>query len=461
MSLAAAIEAEIARRRLLPFATRVVLGYVPAEHLELLCCELERVERGEVRRLMISAPPGHGKSTAVQAFVAWFLGRQARRRVLMISASDGLARRNSRVVRDLVSSDWYPWPASNFETEAINEWELSNGSGVRAIGVGGVVTGFRCECIVLDDVQPDRGSKSTRDTLEEYWREIASTRLEPGGIVVCIATRWGQDDFIARLLAGEGGASWRYINLPAISEGDGDPLARPEGAALWPARWSLELLKQKRAEVGSSAFDSQFQGAPVPDGGLLFKNDWLEHRYNNAPDFVKTAAGLDSAWKVGVSHDRSAAVLVGVDDKGHFYVHDAWAARVAYPDLKARVGELNAFWKPTAWPIEDAASGMALLAELKETRVPAIAMSAGGKDKISRAEQLTPLFESGKVHFRSEPAIVPLLAELNEFPGGRHDDMVDALLYAIQYLNRPRSKRIWDSVQARRAPVDWHPGLVG
>ena len=247
-------------RALTIFAQRVAPWFKTPEHVRFLAEQLEAVESGECRRLAISCPPGHGKSTLMQAFIAWYIGRDAARRVLAISGNGALARHSSRCIRGMVES-----PESSFAAklsgESLEEWRTSEQGGVRAVGRDGPVPAFRAEICLVDGLQIDAGTPASRDDDERWFREVVSTRLEPNGAVILFATRLHEDDLIGRLKAGSSAKEWRFIDLPAIANSS-DLLGRSEGEALWPERWPLELLTERKAEVGSMAFSCQYQGAP-------------------------------------------------------------------------------------------------------------------------------------------------------------------------------------------------------
>lgn len=458
--LAAEARAELARRKLIDFAQAVLPWYEAPRHIRYLAELLERVERGDIKRLAISAPPGHGKSTLLQAFLAWFLGRDPRRRILALSASEALARRNSRATRGIVQADEWPWPQTTLVGESLEEWYTAQGGGVRAIGQTGTVTGFRAEMVLCDDVQPDAGSETTRETLEEWFRGVLSTRLEPDGCAVLIATRWHDDDLVGRLQTGESASQWHFVNIEAIA-GDADLFGRAPDEALWPERWPLELLEKKRAEVGSNAFACQYQGDPVPAGGAIFKPEWFP-RYDSLPSqcvFNETADDIarrhlegqyqppqfplvtiqaaDSAWKEGLTHDRSAIATLTTDLRD-IYVVDLWFGRVEYPDLKRIAKEVYSKHRPRSLYVEEAASGYALVADLKSsTGIPIIGIPPGREAKEARAESVTGLFEAGRVKFPRNASWMPeLLAEFLRFPYGRHDDIVDAVVLGIRQMQQ-------------------------
>src|SRR5581483_4351451 len=244
-AVAEAATSELARRELLEFCALTYPGFVAAPHLKLLAGLLERVERGDLRRLIVSLHPGSGKSTLMQLFSSWYLGRNPSRRIISTSAAERLVVRNSRAVRDVLREPAWPFEAAlASDSTAATVWETTAGGGMFAIGVDGTITGWRSHLIVCDDLQDGPGSKLERDNLEAWFRGKLLTRLEPNGAVVIVQTRWSKDDLPGRLLAGARGNAWEYVRIPALSEGEGDPLERPEGAALWPSRFNVEALEE-------------------------------------------------------------------------------------------------------------------------------------------------------------------------------------------------------------------------
>lgn len=454
-------EQYLARESFLDFAHRVYPGFQAPRHIVFLAGLLEKVERGEIKRLCISAPPGHGKSSALQIFLAWFLGRNPRRRILALSASERLAQRNSRVTRGIVQSDAWPWKDIQLVGNSIEQWYTNKEGGVRAIGRTGVLSGYRAELALLDDVQSDVGSETTRASDVAWFNEELATRLEPDGAIVLIQTRWIDSDLPGYLRDGEAAGQWTFVNLPAIAE-ENDSLGRIAGEALWPERWPIELLEQKKAEIGSSAFSALYQGDPVPSGGAMFQTSWLEGRYDTLPaacvstkpyeaqvrdlqyatlyglrspsaviPLIRVQA-IDAAAKTGLNNDRTAVATV-VTDLKDFYIENVAIARVDYPGLRRLVVEQFERYRPNAVYIEQASNGQAVIDDLRSsTSLPIVPLKASDS-KEARASAVTGLFEAGKVKFRSthEPWLAEVLAEFARFPHGKHDDALDAIVWAL------------------------------
>jgi predicted phage terminase large subunit-like protein len=481
-----AVRAELARRGLLDFAARVHPKWQSPRHIQYLASLLERVEAGEIQRLAISAPPGHGKSWLLQTFLAWFLGRDPRRRILAISASESLAKRNSRDAQALVTHDAWPFPDCELSTDSVLDWSTRKGGSVRAIGKGGVISGFRAELAIVDDLQADAGSDATRASDFEWFQGVLSTRLEPDGAAVVIQTRWHDSDAIGQIMESEAASQWKFINLPAIAT-DKDVLGRNPGDVLWPERWPLTKLEAKKAEVGGNVFASLYQGDPVPSGGLLFKPEWFEHRFDLIPATCAASKSyeeqlaeriewnetgyrpensaatiptirimaVDASSKSTLAHDPTAIATIATD-LHDFYIENVWIGRVNFPDLRRVVIEQYERFKPGRCYIETAANGQALIDELEHsTSLPIVGLTARDS-KIARAESTTGMFEAGRVKFpRNAPWLQYVLSEYARFPAGRNDDAVDAVTWALLMAQDVVNRAIADAhYYAQRAQLN-------
>jgi predicted phage terminase large subunit-like protein len=445
-AIAEAASEELARRSLLDFCQRTIPDFAAPRHIKHLAELLESVERGDLRHLLVTLHPGSGKSLLLQGFAAWYFGRNPRRKIIAASAGAELAERNSRASRGLFSEPRWPFEGVELSkaTSAQNRWDTTQGGGLFAVGVGGGITGWRGDLLLLDDLQNDALSVGERDGLWQWFTGVLTPRLEPGGAVILVQQRWGPDDLPGRIMESAEASDWTVVRLPAIAE-ENDPLGRSVGESLWPERWPLAELERQRLVMGSRAFETAFQGNPIPAEGNLIRAEWFSTRYGEPPtEFSKVVCALDAAAKVGVANDYSALVKIGVA-KGAFYVLDVWRAKVEFPALIRRVTALgDETPKPSAIYVEDASNATALIQALKrEAHLPIVPVTAKGS-KISRVEGITGTLEAKKVFLpKDAPWLLDFERELLSFPAGKHDDMVDAFTLALSKLTGRNLPENW------------------
>lgn len=473
----------LARGHLLDFGRYVYPGFEDPPHIKLLAELLEKIERGELRRLMVNLPVRHGKSVLCsQIFPAWFVGRNPRRKVIAVSHDEGLAVVNSRAAKHLVDDERWPFDARlSSDSTAAARWNMAAGGGVYAIGIGGGITGRGADCLIIDDALHDGQSQLEMDKAFAWYSEVAFPRLEPGASVIVVGARFADQDLCGQILESPDAASWRgasgaVVRIPAIAE-DSDVLGRQEGEALWPSRMDLDELAMRRSAMTERAFAAQFQQDPVPAGGKFYRLEWLSHFYDELPHTIAipkssdeivreklfgeqpartqqllVVQAIDSAWKTGPSSDYSVLATIA-SDMVDFYIVDIWRQRVQYPDLRRAAIDRYDLLQPRIVYCEEAASGFAVVQELKRsTPIPIVGVKPV-ESKEARAEAVLPLFESGRVKLRSNaPWVSEFVAEFLRFPGGRFDDQVDAVNLGLSQL--------WSLVRERRAraynPVfDW------
>lgn len=431
---------EIARNDLAVYASMMWPEFQLAPHHRLIVDELERVDRGRCDRLMISLPPRHGKTMLVQFFAAWFLGRHPGRSVITTSYGAELAEDSGRRIRGLVNSPLHHAIFPNCRTvndsNAAHRFGLIAGGNFFAVGAGGVLTGRGADLLLIDDPIKSREqaySSAERRSLQAWYGSTAYTRLQPGGAVILIQTRWHQDDLAGWLLREHTFENWRVVSLPATAE-PGDPLGRGEGAPLWPERFSRNDLDRIRAAVGSAAWASLYQQRPTLDEGAVFKRQWWRSYTNQPTHHQRLILSLDTAFKAKKSADYSVIEIWGEGQDGYYLLH-VWRERVEFPALKKQVVLFAENWKPNAVLVEDAASGQSLLQALQsETRLPVLGVKPLG-DKLARAAAVSPLIESGRVFFPASAGwLADFMDEVSSFPASPHDDMVDCLSQALAYL---------------------------
>ena len=466
-----AAQRSLSNTHLADFIERLEPSYERARHTVAICEHLEAVENGETDRLMIFLPPRHGKTMHVsQAYPAFTLGRHPRSQIILASYGAELAEGNSRKARAYMRSDRWPFDCRvSEESRAQNRWATDAGGVVIATGCEGGLTGYGADRLIIDDPIKDRAdaeSDSLRNRLWEWYTDVARTRLMPNGRIILCQTRWHDDDLAGRLLNSEDEGRWTVLSLPAIAE-EGDALGRDPGEALWGERFPADALPSvERGEISSSSFAALYQQNPVPAGGAMFKPEWFEHRYDvlpthliesepvddrtylqrlvdrrtgyaPAPPPAIVIQSVDSAWKTGLTNDRSVVATL-VSDGNDVYIADVFYARLAFPDLRRTMVEIFEKHRPTRLFVEEAASGFALVEDLKRsTPIPIIGVPPGRDSKEARAESVTGWFEAGRVKFPKNASwMQELLGEFLRFPAGKHDDIVDAVVLGIREMQK-------------------------
>jgi predicted phage terminase large subunit-like protein len=432
--------------------------FIPAWHLEAIAWQLERIRRGEIRRLIINMPPRSLKSiTASVAFPAFVLGHDPSRRIICVSYSGDLAKKHANDFRAVLESPWYRitfpttriGPYKNTETEI----ELTARGFRLATSVGGTLTGRGGDIIIIDDpLKPDDAfSESKRSGANQWFANTLLSRLDDKrtGAIVVVMQRVHMDDLTGFLLGQSD--EWTVLSLPAIAEfeetiplGDGRAHRRALGEALSSEREPVHVLEALKLQIGSDAFSAQYQQAPVPPGGAMVKRHWVK-RYRDLPlecDQYLTLQSWDTANKGGPDNDWSVCTTWLVTHDMRWYLLDVWRRRVDYPALKAAVRDLARTWEASRVLVEDAGAGTSLVEELRG-RVSGIIPVRPTGDKASRMAVASAKFEAGQVLFPERATWLPdLEAELFAFPGSRHDDQCDSISQALFDKNVPFPMRI-------------------
>ena len=444
--------------------------YERAAHLHLLCEHLEAVERGDIRRLIINMPPRHGKSFCVSDhFPAWYLGRNPRNKIILASHTAQLAFDSSRRNRDHFKDALWPFPKATLSpvSQAATKWETSVGGECFAVGVGGAIPGHGAHCLIIDD--PIAGideadSPVIRDKTWKWYLNDARPRLQPGGSIILMHTRWNEDDMVGRILESKDSKNWTVLSLATVCEDpETDPLHRKLGEYLWPAWFDEnELPHPDKGDIDTRGWMAQYQQRPVHEVGNMFHRDWWK-RYD--PESLKqlglhaSFTSIDSSFKSGVENDFSVMATWGVFE-GRAYLMDLWRGQVQYPELVRAARDVFAKHR-VPLIIEDKASGQSLLQSLSQPdgihpAIPVIAQPIErNQSKVSRAERVTRYVE-GKAVFIPDnvPWVGDFIEEHASFPNGKHDDQVDTTSIALRriFLGATRPEEFADFRYKREAP---------
>lgn len=455
---------ENARNHLIDFTTYTMEGYRVGPHHHLLCEKLEAVEREEIKRLLITMPPRHGKSElASKRFPAWFLGRNPKKQIITTSYNASLASNFGRDVRNILKDNYFQNVFPNVElsndSQAKDNWHTNQGGIYVSTGIGGGITGRGADLAIIDDPIKDRAEANSEVIRESIWNWYTSTlytRLMSGGAIIVIQTRWHIDDLMGRLLeqmeSGEGD-NWEQVHLPAIALDD-DILGRSPGDALWPDAFNIQSLKQIERAIGEMDFEALYQGSPIIATGSFFKPSMI-NVVDAAPkankvirrwDFAATekkSNKSDPDWTVGLKMqqniDGSYTILDVARFRGNPDEVEKTVLAVASQDSRTT---------PITIPEDPGQAGksqaMYYIKILSGYSVDAIRESG---DKVTRANPVASQVNAGNVSIVRAPWNKAFLEELTTFPNGKHDDQVDALSGAFEKIGvkkgLPKMPTMW------------------
>ena len=425
--------------------------FLPNWHIDLIASRLEDVLEGRTRRLIINVPPRSLKSVIVSvSFVAWALGRQPTRQILCASYGQDLADKLAEDCRNVMQSEWY---RRLFRVHlagsrpAVSDFKTTAGGGRFATSVGGVLTGRGGDIIIIDDpLKPDGAlSDAERQAANGWFDHTVSSRLNDKntGAIIIIMQRLHQDDLVGHVQEKE---HWEVVSLPAIAETrqrfEFDTLAgrrvvvRRVGDVLHPAREPRAVLESLRTILGEYNFAGQYQQAPAPLGGGIFKAEWI--RYYEDRDrpahFDQIIQSWDTASKETELADYSVCTTWGRKGKETYLLH-VLRERMTFPNLKRAVIDQIHRFKPAIVLIEDKASGIQLIQELRAMGHSIVKECKPTGDKVMRALAQTASFEGGFVRLPKQAAwLEAYVLELTTFPRGKYDDQVDSTSQALGWI---------------------------
>jgi|TARA_R110000823_G_scaffold14492_4_gene47717 predicted phage terminase large subunit-like protein len=432
---------ETAHEDFLGFVKHVWPAFIEGDHHRVMADAFNRIAKGELKRLIVNMPPRHTKSEfASHLFPAWYLGKYPDRKVIQTAHTAELAVGFGRKVRNLVGSDDYQHIFNNVslasDSKAAGRWSTNKNGEYFAIGVGGAVTGKGADILIIDDPHSEQeaalNDPSIYDKTYEWYTSGPRQRLQPGGSICVVMTRWSKKDLTGQILKSSiqrgGSDEWEVIELPAIL---------PSGSPLWPGFWPLEQLEALRSELPVPKWSAQYQQDPTSEEGALIKREWWKEWDKKSPprcDFV--IQSWDTAFLAKETADYSACTTWGVfyDDDGNsnIILLDALQERLEFPDLKARALDMYKEFEPDAFIVEAKASGSPLIFELRRMGIPVNEYTPSrGKDKVARVNAVSDLFSSGLVWAPKTRWADEVVEQFAAFPAGDHDDLVDSGTQAL------------------------------
>ncbi|OKP81698.1 hypothetical protein A3842_11170 [Paenibacillus sp. P3E] len=434
--------------------------------MDVLDNTLMKVSTGELKRVIVTMPPRHGKSERVsKKFPAWHVGKNPGDEIILASYSVDLSRGFSRIARDTLTANNGVFEVSvDKNNQSAESWGVEgHRGGVTAAGVGGPITGKGAKIAIIDDPvknAEEANSEVMREKVWDWYQSTLYTRLTPDGRIIVVMTRWHEDDLVGRLLKKEKeeieqgvhkGERWTVINFPALAEGN-DYLGRAEGEALWPEfGFTRERMLQIFADVGSYVANALYQQRPSAAGGTIFQRKNFryfqeetkfismqyflvgEKRYEKAR--CKIFQTVDTANSEKTINDYFVVTTFYVTPDNDILVYDVFRTHIIGPDQKPLMKELNYRYRPSFQAIEDKTYGTNLIQEMTREGMTVKPIKVD-KDKVTRSLPISARYEAGKVYHREgAPWLTDLEDEMLSFPRGKHDDQVDTLSIAGELVH--------------------------
>jgi predicted phage terminase large subunit-like protein len=432
---------EACRDDFLTFVRKVWPDFIAGRHHKVIAEKLERVARGELKRVIINMAPRHTKSEfASFLFPAWFMGRDPKKKIIQATHTTELAVNFGRKTKNLIESDEYreifPDVRLAADSKASGRWDTNSGGMYYAVGVGSNLAGRGADLLIIDDPHSEQTAMSANgfDDAYEWYTGGPRQRLQPGASIVLVQTRWSEKDLtgqlVKRMASDPLADQWEVIELPAIFE---------DGTPCWPEFWSLEDLISVKADIPPSKWNAQYQQNPTGEEAAIIKREWWRvWEPVKVPQLQYVIQSYDTAFSKRETADYSAITTWGVfypnegGSQPNLILLDSKKGRWDFPELKGVALDQYKFWEPDTVIVEAKASGMPLTHELRNMGIPVVNFTPSrGNDKISRVHAVSPLFEAGMVWAPDETWALELIEEVAAFPNGEHDDLVDSMTQAL------------------------------
>ena len=444
------------------YKKRIWRNYVQSYHLDCLDNVLTRVAeyvetqgKSGIQNLIISMPRRYGKSTTVECFAEWYLGRNPSDRLIIASYGQELASKISRKIRNTldlaVYQSIFPHVKLSEDSRSVSNWNISAyEGGANAMGMQGSATGFGFDLLIVDDPirnRQDAESQLRRDRIYEELRDSifsgANTRYAAR---IVIGTRWHGDDPIGRLLEREP-ENWLDFKLPAIVDApyvitdfdDAVLYERQPHEPLWAYKHSLADLEAMREEAAPYSWHSLWQQEPIEAVGNIFKREWFDI-ITSPPEMEDVVRAWDLAMTDKDSSDYTAGVKMGKGVDGHLYILDVFHGRVDFADL---VDTLVGVIIKDGYDVRHGIESAGFLSRIVEQVIAddrvfnyAVEPYTVDKDKLTRALPLTGKFQTGLIHLVRAGWNARFIDELTAFAGkgSAHDDMVDGTSAAFAMI---------------------------
>ncbi len=447
-------------------------GFIENWHHKLLAKKLEDLLSGAIKRLMVFMPPRHSKTEMVsRRLPTYALGKNPDCKIIIASYSAPLAYQINRDCQSIMRTKQYKelfphltLPSFNVGTKGprmggylcnSEVTQIVNRAGeIRASGVGGGITGHGFDLGIIDVPIKNWEEAHSPVYREMVWNWFTTTFMTRQNTqearVLLTLTRWHQDDLAGRILekmkTDPDFDQYEVLSLPAIQEGEATKEDKRQiGEVLWPARFDIKSIFQKRRE-GEYKFNALYQQRPSSPGGSIVNRDWWQY-YDDID--ISSLDLIIQSWDMSFKDTKTGSFVVGQvwGRRGAdiFLLHQE-RERLDFPNTIERVRMVDKSWTTSAKLIEDKANGPAVIASLRH-EIPGILPIQVEASKELRAQAVSYIIKSGNVYLpKNKPWVECFVDEWANFPNGLNDDQVDASTQAIKFLLIPDEEPISDTV---------------
>ena len=445
----------------LDFVKHVWPEFIEGRHHKKIAEKFNRLAQGKIKRLIINMPPRHTKSEFASFLLpSWMVGRKPDLKIIQSTHTTELAIRFGRKAKTLMDSPEYKEifkTRLREDSQAAGKWETEQGGEYYAAGVGSAITGRGADLLIIDDPHSEQDAMNP-EALErayEWYTSGPRQRLQPGGAIVLVMTRWSTKDLTSKLINSQKNVKadkWEVIEFPAIL---------PSNKPVWPEYWKKEELEGVKASISIGKWNAQWMQNPTAEEGSILKREWWRvWEKPHIPKLTHTIQSYDTAFSKKETADYSAITTWGVfhpnEDPGeapHLILLDAFKERLEFPELRKEALEQYRYWKPDTVIIEGKASGMPLTYELRKIGIPVINFTPSkGQDKHSRVNAVAPMFESGMIWAPDEEFADEVIEECASFPYGDNDDLVDSTTQALMRFRQGGFLKLPDDFEEDTLP---------
>jgi predicted phage terminase large subunit-like protein len=422
----------------LTFVKHMWPEFIEGSHHKIISEKFNKLATGEIKRLIINMPPRHTKSEFASTLLpAWMIGKHPDLKIIQSTHTTELAVRFGRKAKNIIDSEEYKKVFKTTlreDSKAAGRWETNSKGEYFAAGVGGAITGRGADLLIIDDPHSEQDALNAQalERAYEWYTSGPRQRLQPGGRIVLVMTRWNQKDLTGKLLNAQKESKadqWEVIEFPAIL---------PNGKPAWPEYWKLDELEGVKASLSIGKWNAQWMQNPTAEEGSIIKREWWQTwEKEQMPQLHHVIQSYDTAFMKKESADYSAITTWGVfypsEDSGpNLILLDAVKERFEFPELRRVAMEQYQYWNPETIIIESKASGLPLTYELRKMGLPVVNFTPSrGNDKHTRVNAVAPLFESGKIWAPDLKFAEEVIEECAAFPYGDHDDLVDSMTQAV------------------------------